>query len=190
MVEPLKPSAPALEQADASAGGTGAPPEPSAPNRAPDDLTRTYEGRGIRVRWYAGRCIHSAACVRALPHVFDPRRRPWVDLTAPDAEADAVAEAVMRCPTGALHFERLDGKPAETETVPLQLVPVRDGPYYVRGAVEVRDASGNLIRRDTRMALCRCGQSRHQPFCDNTHRAIGFRTGPTSEAVSTRARPD
>jgi CDGSH-type Zn-finger protein len=27
---------------------------------------------------------------------------------------------------------------------------------------------------DTRLALCRCGQSHNKPFCDNTHRDVGF----------------
>ncbi len=63
---------------NASAGGAGAPPDPTGPNRAPD-LTREYLAHDITVQWYAGRCIHSANCVRALRHVFDPTRRPWVD---------------------------------------------------------------------------------------------------------------
>jgi hypothetical protein len=56
---------PAEREANASAGGTGAPPDPSGPNRAPD-LTREYSTDAITVQWYAGRCIHSANCVRAL----------------------------------------------------------------------------------------------------------------------------
>ena len=165
--------------ADASAGGTGAPPDPGAANRAPPDLTREYAGAGIRVQWYAGRCIHSAACVRALPQVFDPRRRPWVDAGA--ADADAIAGAVLRCPTGALHFARTDGGPGESAPPEVEIRAVRDGPYYVRGSVEVVDEAGRVIRRDTRLALCRCGQSRHMPMCDNSHRALGFRSdGPGS----------
>src|SRR4051812_49429704 len=72
---------PLMAEMPASAGGAGAPPVPSAANRAPD-LTREYEGDGITVEWYATRCIHSAKCVHALPRVFDPRRRPWVDPSA------------------------------------------------------------------------------------------------------------
>lgn len=175
---------PGPEDRAASAGGTGAPPEPGASNHAPGDLTRTYDGRGIRVLWYAGRCIHSAACIRALPVVFDSRRRPWIDLAAPSAEADAVAEAVMRCPTGALHFERLDGGPSEPVPERVQVTASRDGPYIVRGPVEVRDEAGTLLRGDTRMALCRCGRTRHEPFCDNTHREIGFRSARAPGAIA------
>ena len=158
----------------ASSGGAGAPPEPASPNRAPSDLTREYRGRDIAVRWYASRCIHSAACIRALPRVFDPRRRPWIELDA--ADADAVARAVLECPTGALHYERLDGGPPEPVPDTVTLRAVKDGPYYVRGMVEIVDEAGNLMRRDSRVALCRCGKSRHMPMCDNSHRATGFRS--------------
>lgn len=152
--------------------GDDAPPPPDAANRAPGDLTRVYTGRGIRVEWYAGRCVHVAACIRALPRVFDPRRRPWIDLGVDEAEADAVADAVLRCPTGALHYERLDGGPQESiPSGPVQVKPVPNGPLLLRGDVEVLDQSGALLRRDTRVALCRCGKSRHLPFCDNSHRA-------------------
>src|SRR4051812_48868809 len=106
------------EEARASEGGAGAPPLPGASNRAPD-MTREYGTTEITVQWYASRCIHSANCVRALHHVFDPQRRPWVDPTG--ATADAIAAAVLRCPTGALHFIRHDGGAQETPDVPTTL---------------------------------------------------------------------
>jgi uncharacterized Fe-S cluster protein YjdI len=157
---------------DASAGGTGAPPAPAAANRAPE-LTREYRTGAIAVQWFATRCIHSARCIQAQPAVFDPRRRPWIVLEG--AGADAVAAAVERCPTGALHYTRLDGGPAESAPAATTVSAVRDGPRYARGDVVVAREDGTPIRRDTRVALCRCGQSQHMPFCDNSHRAAGFR---------------
>lgn len=151
----------------ANEGGAGAPPEPEAPNRAPD-FTRAYPAPGITVHWFAGRCIHSANCVRALHEVFDPKRRPWVDPTA--APADAIAAAVLRCPTGALHFVRHDGGAQEAPDAPVTLTPIRNGPLYVRGDVEARALDGTPLRRDTRMSLCRCGLAEKIPFCDNTCR--------------------
>ena len=184
MKEDTSMNAPAADQADASEGGSGAPPDPQAKNRAPAGLTREYRSEEISVLWFAERCIHSAACIRALPGVFDPKRRPWVDIDA--AGADQIADAVLRCPTGALHFARHDGGPQEPvpESTTIQTVP--DGPLYVRGDVVVTTPEGYPIRRETRAALCRCGQSEHMPFCDNSHRAISFRdSGMVKPATET-----
>jgi uncharacterized Fe-S cluster protein YjdI len=153
--------------------GGSAPPLPEQRNRAPDGLTREYAGEGIRVQWYAERCIHSAECIRALPGAFDPRSRPWIDLHG--AEADAVADAVLRCPTGALHYSRTDGGPPEPVPEEMTLEAVPGGPYYVRGPALVALEGGGGVRQDTRMALCRCGRSVHMPFCDNSHRALRIR---------------
>ena len=157
---------------NATAGGAGAPPDPGGPNRAPE-LTREYATGEVTVQWYAGRCIHSANCVRALRRVFDPARRPWVDPAA--ASAGEIVEAVLRCPSGALHFIRHDGGAAESPDVPATVTPARDGPLYLRGDFEIRSPDGMAIRRDTRAALCRCGRASAQPFCDNTCRATGWR---------------
>ena len=155
------------DEARADEGGTGAPPTPGDCNRAPD-LTREYKGGGIVVLWYASRCIHSGHCVRSLPRVFDPRRRPWV---APEAgTVDAIEKAVLRCPTGALHYVRTDGKAQEMPDAPTTLTPIRNGPLYVRGDVEVRALDGTPVRRDTRMSLCRCPHTKKSPFCDNSCR--------------------
>jgi uncharacterized Fe-S cluster protein YjdI len=69
---------------------------------AADDLTREYPANEITVSWHASRCIHSGNCVRALPRVFNPRRRPWIETD--QAAADDIAAAVQRCPSGALQF--------------------------------------------------------------------------------------
>lgn len=57
-----------------------------------------------------------------------------------------------------------------------RITPYPNGPYLVRGEVEVTDPSGQVIetRRQT-IALCRCGASRTKPFCDGTHKLIEFR---------------
>ena len=159
------------KEPNAGSGGVGAPPNSSVPNSAPD-LTRSYQGNGIMVHWYASRCIHSANCVRALPLVFDPRRRPWVVTDADTAER--IAKAIERCPSGALHYERTDGEPNEVASHPVTLTPIRNGPLYVRGDVTARALDGSELRRDLRMSLCRCDRSPRFPFCDNTCRTTGW----------------
>ena len=137
-----------------------------------ENPSRTYPNDGIAIGWYPERCLHTARCIAGLPDVFDPRRRPWI---VPEGHtADEIAAVVQRCPTGALQYERLDGGPGEPVPVQTTILVAPDGPLFVRGDLVVEDADGNLIRRDTRLALCRCGGSAHKPFCDNTHRQNGF----------------
>jgi CDGSH-type Zn-finger protein len=56
------------------------------------------------------------------------------------------------------------------------ITPYRDGPLLVRGPVRLVDADGSLVQCDRDpIALCRCGRSRIKPFCDGTHKLVGFR---------------
>jgi len=138
-----------------------------------NDKRHTFETDAITVTWSKQRCIHAAECVRRLPTVFEPGRRPWV--TPADASADRVAEVVKRCPTGALHYERHDGGEAEPVPAVNTVLVSRDGPTYLKGDLELIGPDGSVVLRDTRMAICRCGASQHKPLCDNAHRAAGFR---------------
>ncbi len=141
-------------------------------------VERVYRNNHIAVSWEPKLCIHAGYCFRGLPRVFKPLERPWVDVNA--ASPDEIAATVLRCPTGALHFERLDGEPQEQapEVTTVQERP--NGPLYVRGRLQIRRQDGS-VREETRVALCRCGQSANKPFCDGTHRRIGFRTLPPIE---------
>jgi uncharacterized Fe-S cluster protein YjdI/CDGSH-type Zn-finger protein len=147
-----------------------------------DRPARTYETDEIAVDWYPERCIHSARCVADLPDVFDPRRKPWIELGS--HSADQLAAVVERCPSGALHYRRKDGGAEEVAPPASSVRVVRDGPLLVRGDLTVADQEGAVVRQDTRMALCRCGQSGRRPFCDNTHRRIGFQAGPPEREPS------
>lgn len=160
------------KEPNAGDAGAGAPPNSDDANRAPD-LHRSYAGDGIVVEWYPSRCMHSANCVRALPRVFDPTRRPWVE--AGEDTADRIAAAIERCPSGALHYRRTDGAAQEAADAPATLTPIRNGPLYVRGDVVARALDGTALRRDLRMALCRCDLSPKFPFCDNTCRTTGWK---------------
>ncbi|WP_374109456.1 CDGSH iron-sulfur domain-containing protein [Actinotalea sp. K2] len=52
-----------------------------------------------------------------------------------------------------------------------------DGPLLVRGEVEILLATGEPApRRRSTVALCRCGASGIKPYCDGSHKVIGFRT--------------
>jgi len=62
------------------------------------------------------------------------------------------------------------------------ITPYPDGPYLVRGNFVVRDQEGNELPSERRtIALCRCGKSRMRPFCDGTHKLIGFEAPSAGE---------
>lgn len=139
---------------------------------------KSYPGDGITVHWDSSRCIHTGICLRRLPAVFDVGRRPWIDIDA--ADVDAVGAAVERCPSGALRYDR----PGHPEPVPerttLRAVP--DGPLVVRGDVRLVAGRG-AATEEIRATLCRCGQSRNQPYCDNSHRRTSFAEQPQAGAA-------
>lgn len=72
-------------------------------------------------------------------------------------------------------------------THPTTITPYRDGPYLIRGPFALVDQNGETIEVKRRVvALCRCGRSQIRPFCDGTHKAIGFRadSGPAVSVES------
>jgi CDGSH-type Zn-finger protein/uncharacterized Fe-S cluster protein YjdI len=136
---------------------------------------RRYEADELVVTYDAARCIHVEACVRGLPAVFNPARRPWI---APaQAAADAVAQVVSQCPTGALHYERSGGV-SEAAPPRTEVRPAPDGPLYMHGQLHVRLPAGQTTA-ETRVALCRCGVSANKPYCDGAHVDAGFRDPAT-----------
>jgi CDGSH-type Zn-finger protein len=63
--------------------------------------------------------------------------------------------------------------PADPDGV-LHIRARKDGPLKLEGPCEVRAPDGTLLMRGGETALCRCGHSGKRPFCDGTHRSIGF----------------
>ncbi|MCU1438511.1 MAG: iron-binding protein [Naasia sp.] len=58
-----------------------------------------------------------------------------------------------------------------------EIIACPDGPFLVRGPVEILLPDGTPLPRTRRtVALCRCGLSTIKPYCDGTHKASGFRT--------------
>jgi CDGSH-type Zn-finger protein/uncharacterized Fe-S cluster protein YjdI len=86
-----------------------------------------------------------------------------INFQAPDDHREAEIEAAEIVPGefepgGVLH---ITAKP--------------NGSLRLEGNFEVYSESGELIYRGTRRSLCRCGGSADKPFCDGTHREIGFK---------------
>lgn len=135
-------------------------------------MRKVYRGKDIEVSFDLDICVHVGECLRGQRQVFQLKRRPWI---LPDlGDADEVAEVIRLCPSGALLYRRHDGGPEEEPEETTTVTPVRDGPLIVKGKIEVRHEDGT-IETLPRATLCRCGESRHKPFCDNQHIEAGFR---------------
>ena len=161
-----------VEESSAHDGAAKVPPENPAHAGVPrrKGPTRVYERAELAVVWDATRCTHVAECLRALPEVFDVRRRPWIEVEA--ADADAIAAAIRLCPTGALQYEARGGWPEEEPDDVTTVTAGTVGPLYMRGRIRVVDGHGHLLSEETRVALCRCGASANKPYCDNSHRML------------------
>ena len=136
-------------------------------DRAPRaDRARVIRGRGIAFTDDRPLCTHAGFCANRRTDVWEMVG----DSDDPEVRA-AMERMIGLCPSGRLALE----PPADAGEPGVLLE--RDGPIWVRGAVQLRAADGTAYEVRGRMALCRCGASRNKPFCDDSHKEVGFRDG-------------
>jgi CDGSH-type Zn-finger protein len=135
------------------------------------DRVREYRAAGITIRDNRSICAHAGACTDGLPAVFRESAQPWIDPAG--APAQAIAALVARCPSGALGCS-VEGDAASAAPGPPRVAIEKNGPYAVRGAVELVDAAWARGAAKDRYTLCRCGGSNNKPFCDGSHWERGF----------------
>ncbi|WP_080904668.1 CDGSH iron-sulfur domain-containing protein [Parabacteroides sp. Marseille-P3160] len=61
----------------------------------------------------------------------------------------------------------------DTKDSVLKIRVLPNAPLSVEGKVELILADGTSVVKEN-PHLCRCGGSKHKPFCDGTHAKIGF----------------
>jgi uncharacterized Fe-S cluster protein YjdI len=157
---------------------------------------RRYRNDDITVYWKPSSCIHASYCYRELIEVFDPGRRPWVDMNG--AETDKIIEVVNLCPTDALAWKWNDDQKngsigsdqlnhikfrrpelmniidQANEEQPASVKIMVDGPVVIKGSFTLNYDGNKKEVKDSMISICRCGISDHMPFCDGQHRKIGF----------------
>lgn len=157
---------------------------------------RRYRNADITVYWKPSACVHASYCYRELIEVFDPSRRPWVDMEGSTTEK--IIEVVNLCPTDALawkwndesknaevgadqynhvKFRRpdlIDAVITESEESPVSVKVMVDGPIVLKGSFTINHSGTTKEVNNGLMSICRCGVSDHMPFCDGRHRKIGF----------------
>lgn len=149
------------------------------------DGTERIPGQQIDLLYNGQRCIHARHCVLSLPGVFKANvQGPWIDPDA--ASTEALVTVAHMCPSGAIGYRRHDGG-AEEAAPAVNLVQLREnGPLGLRADIRL---DGQAI--GMRAVLCRCGASRHKPFCDGSHVQVHFQaTGEpdTLESVPLQVR--
>jgi len=156
-----------------------------------DPRNRQYTNGDITVFWIPSKCIHATTCFRELIEVFNPGRRPWVNMEG--APSRKIIEVVNKCPTQALiwkHNQDLTEEERKTQwrvsseeetprslsgaEEPTSIRIMRDGPIVAEGKFTIIGSGDQELRPTTMTSFCRCGASRNMPYCDGTHRKIDF----------------
>ena len=157
---------------------------------------RRYRNDEITVYWKPSACVHASYCYRELIEVFDPARRPWVDIDG--APTPRIIETVNLCPTEALTWkwnneeknqhvgndqtnhinfrrpELIEKVEPATEENPVSVKIMADGPIIIKGDFSLTYEGKNKEFHESMLSICRCGASDHMPFCDGRHRKTGF----------------
>lgn len=161
-------------------------PEAAAPHAIPEPIDEGHgvqriPGPAIDLIYNGQRCIHARHCVLGLPGVFKANvEGPWIDPAA--ASVEELVTVAHLCPSGAIGYRRHDGG-AEEAPPPVNLVQLREnGPLGLRAQIVL---NGEPI--GMRAVLCRCGASKHKPFCDGSHNDIHFQA--TGEPATVASEP-
>ncbi len=136
------------------------------------ERARALQGDGVVLTDDVSLCTHAGHCADRFTDVWEMIRRT----SDPEVRA-RLQHMVDLCPSGRIaHAATADAEPDEPELEP-SIAVIRDGPLWVRGRIPVESADGSTYEVRNRVTLCRCGRSSNKPFCDGTHKVIGFRDG-------------
>ncbi len=133
-----------------------------------------FKGEKATVTFCSKLCIGSGECGRATGDLFVGGRDPWCD---PDQEDNGnnVKEIIERCPSGALFAKVIDNDTQEVPPSDNIINVTQNGPFFLRGELDIEGSPDDAPATKFRAALCRCGQSKNKPFCDNSHVAAKFK---------------
>ncbi|MCZ6723474.1 MAG: CDGSH iron-sulfur domain-containing protein [Gammaproteobacteria bacterium] len=135
------------------------------------DRLDTYRGKKITIHDNRSLCAHAGYCTDGLASVFHLREKPFVD---PDgASAEEIIEVVKQCPSGALSYSiEYASETLEISEASIFIAP--NGPYVVKGRVDLLETTRGKGASETSITLCRCGASKNKPYCDGSHWDVKF----------------
>ena len=137
------------------------------------EIKKEYSNDELTIVWNPKTCIHAAECVKALPNVYKPNEKPWIQIE--NATTQELKDQIMKCPSGALSYYMNGEDNKEVETLETKVEVLENGPLLVYGTLTVTDKDGNTETKNKTTAFCRCGQSHNKPYCDGTHVKVDFR---------------
>lgn len=138
--------------------------------------TFKYPNEDITVLWKPKRCIHSTRCWKGLIEVFDPKEKPWIKMDS--ATTEKIIEQVKQCPSGALSYHINNEIPNAIASESVDLLKIEatlNGPYLIKTRCLIAHSNGREETKNGTVALCRCGASLNKPYCDGSHKKIGFK---------------
>jgi len=95
------------------------------------------------------------------------KNKPYCDYSHVEAEFQGTGEPSPKLPPA-----------GEAQGGPLNIARTPDGPLKVDGNLELCSGTGRHILTTSKAFLCRCGASKNKPFCDGSHKDIGFTDAP------------
>ncbi len=137
------------------------------------EIRKEYTNGELTIVWKPAKCIHAAECVKALPKVYDPNRKPWI--IAEGADTKALKEQIGKCPSGALSYFMNGEENKEEHSLETKVEVLENGPLLVYGTLSVVDKDGKAETKNKTTAFCRCGASDNKPYCDGSHIKAEFK---------------
>jgi CDGSH-type Zn-finger protein len=153
---------------DDSEVGSGFDGTETADHGPREDRAYRFDGDGIVMTDDRSLCTQAGYCGDRFANVWQMLR----DSSDP-AVRERIQHMVSLCPSGRIDWAP-DSEPVEPSFEPSVAV-IRDGPIWVRGGVTITGADGRRYEVRNRVTLCRCGRSENKPFCDGSHKEVGFK---------------
>jgi len=153
-----------------------------------DAFNRLYSDmlRGLH-RAFNGEPKHMFVTVRAMTEL-KARAQELMQMPSGDGATTAGPSFEWVAPAAIAPAATAPRAATSAPDAPFSITVQKDGPYLVAGGVPLTRKSivysewhePMSWRKDAELGakpfykLCRCGQSKHKPYCDNTHTKIGF----------------
>ena len=139
--------------------------------RVDGDDERSPEVNTVRVRENGPLAFHAECTVAGIPQPYRTtlcrcglsQNKPYCDTRHKEGGFTATGEPTERA-----------SQPLPSRNGLLAIEPQRNGPLKVTGNLEVVSGTGHTVNRVTETWFCRCGQSKNKPYCDGSHRKVGF----------------